>query len=245
MNCRKAQRFIYLLRGGELSDDEALRLTRHLQSCPACTREQAVAFAGEQRVALLRAVTPTVSDGPELTREIMRAMRQTHDTQRFAAEQRDIIFVPRVRVALGMLLLTVTSVLFFQTARDALQISFLEDQLSARNSGAFRSLSEALGGQSAKLAMGGSLSDLLLDINHKFPVTAKLEGTATIASVFPITRNDSIHGRITFEQYVRNRYPDLARVRLDDGLDRHERKLLETEGKALLRDIEAWSQKEE
>jgi anti-sigma factor RsiW len=98
MICRKARERIPLLTGGELSEREAGRLRRHLETCPACRAEAVELESARKAVRRMAEADPGIDWTPaEWTRMIREITRRP--------EERRTVEAPlRLRPALAMVL---------------------------------------------------------------------------------------------------------------------------------------------
>ena len=225
MMCRTARRWVYLTRAGELSETRARRLASHLARCPQCSAEAAAASGMERDIARIRAITPAVDDPEVLTLSILRAagvrtLRQGVRAPRRAPQPA----VQALRWACGLAVIALTATFAAQVSADAARVARLEARLS-QSPAAQTELS-------ARILRPEDLS------------RAELVGGWNPLAGLDLLGHAGGVRRKAFLAHIASRYPRLASVRIDDGIDDRERIVLATEGAALAKELESYMRAE-
>ncbi len=219
--CRKIERFLYLYREGELSDEERALVEGHIKTCARCRAIEEHLVSMERALAPARQSRPALEGGTELVDET---------TSRIARPGRRADLMPEgwtiadlllrwARPALGFALLVAAALFAVQQSRDAMKIDRLEAHLRVSGSEAASAEQPDLSAAVPALKQAGIAGDPLELLRLGLPgIFSKRSGL--------------------FEELAA-RYPELSRVRLEDGIDERERKILETEGRAFLKDFES------
>jgi hypothetical protein len=237
MKCREALQLLDLNREGEITEGRKSDLTQHLQSCTACAAEAVAAERGKEQISSLRAIIPVPDNAARLTSGVMRAIRKIEEADALPSPWR-LLVAPRVRLALGMSLLLVGGLFLAQTERDARRVAALEERLSTQNPSTSFTLQGAILSARTHTQYASSIDDLVYAVGQLLPGTIRRETIPGTPDMHAGDAGGIAGGRITFEQYLKFKYPRLASVRLDDGLSREERDLLKTEGAVFMKDVE-------
>jgi hypothetical protein len=213
MRCTEARKVIYLWRPGEVPEESRAELRRHLAACEACAAEFRSAEESFREVDSLRRAEPLLDDQGSLTAGIMREVEEIGRREGLTLQH---LSVPRfrssrVRLSLRFALTLLVGVLLVEVSVDAQRLVKLERRLQTQNP-AGGVLTVPL--QSGLIARSETLNSLL-----------KVAGL----------RPDEAR---TLLDDLRARYPRLASITIDDGLDARERAILDTEGKAFLKEFE-------
>jgi hypothetical protein len=236
MKCNKALQLLDLSREGELSSKQERDLEQHLRSCAACSLARRASDAVQARISPLRNATPVPYDPTLLTHAIMQAISHVEDASHLPAFW-TVLVAPRLRLALATILLLVGGLSLVQTEHDARQIAALEGRLSRRN----LSRTTILGMREADAVppFMGSLRDLAEAFGKAVPGAAHDGDSLPLVRSLAGSSSEAAQHRITIGQFLLKRYPELATVRFDDGLNQRERQVLVTEGEPFLKDVEA------
>jgi hypothetical protein len=237
MKCQEALQILELNREGEISGCNKRDLAEHLQSCKACAAEALVAERMKEHISSLRAITPVPDNAARLTSGVMRAIRKIEEAEALPSPWH-LLVAPRFRLAMGMSLLLVGGLFLVQTERDARRVAALEERLSTENPSSAFTLQGAILSARTNTQYASSIDDLVYAVGQLLPGTMRREKIPGILNMHTVDAGGIDRGRITFEQYLKLKYPRLASVRLDDGLSREERDLLKTEGAVFLKDVE-------
>jgi len=238
MKCREVQHQLYLYRPGELTDERRRAIERHLAVCPDCTARRDAVLELEKRISEIRGMEPKIDDPAGLTDAVMRA---TLDAGGPAMRSSGVLFdwsvSPAFRVAACLILFLLSGLFFAQTAVDARKVTALEDRLKSERVSA----GEHWPAAARKAGLSPSaLSLLTLPAPVRNHAAGYLDGitnepdlTAVLGALFERQRNE---GDALFE-YLATRYPRLATVRIDDGVDAREQDILSSDGEACIEEI--------
>ncbi len=213
MFCRTARRMIFLYKPGELSQAQMSRLEKHLGRCPECAAEATAARRTGQMVVELREREPVLDDPKGLTAGIMRGLESE---RQLAGLGRRRIHMPsaaiwRIQQACSVALLFIVVAVVSQTYSDARKVCALEQRL--RGDGGARTVSAG--------EMPEQLRAEVLNVPELLRLVQKFGGQRTLM------------------EHIARKYPGLASIDLDDGIDKRERAILATEGETLLKELES------
>lgn len=251
MKCSQAQNLMYLYRPGELTGKRRQQLEEHLASCHTCATELKAALEMEKRVSDIRHVEPRLEDPAPFLRTVMRATTETGQRPAKSAQRPAGILgalpewtvTQAFRIAACVTLFVISGTFFLQTSLDARQVATLErrlkslsttpgtiDQQNIQHAGLFLSGSDRIA------ALPESLGVAVTEIRQwqKEPAAA-----AILLTLFGRQRENGT----SIIDYLAKKHPRLASVRIDDGFDDRERKILASEGEAFLKDVESLMQK--
>lgn len=235
-NCRTIRPLLYLYRDGELTNEEQLLLNQHLESCTVCSAIRQQLLEMDSVFTPHRAGTPGLSEDRDLIESLMQRI-DGERKQRPSVGGFDILIgwtrPAFATLVLTALVLTAAVTLVFQQSRDALRVSELEQRLAKRGVVSTPSIMEPY---NLRLLDDKTVRHEMHSFLGEPPQNAAMAESQfeMFRSFLPrILGNDDR----MFTQLAR-RYPKLARVNLDDGLDASERKILSTEGKTLLKEFE-------
>ena len=236
MRCRKARRLMLLYREGELSSDSRRRLVRHTTICAECAAEAGRILLESDALDALRKARPFLGDPEALTMQIMRGTETPSVSPRpaevteFSVERVLALLRPILAgtgACLGILFITLS-------VNDARSLASLETRL--RRAG-YAELSPA--------ERWATDAAAVLDDRTPRPFAEAGAGSYEAARVLEsLLHPDRMPARITMEEYLLRRYPALASVTLQDGIDEKERAILAGEGERFLRDLESLIRKE-
>ncbi len=233
--CKRIEPLLHLFREGELTDREKADALAHVDSCARC---KGILESLRSLDAALSPVRENIPDLPADSRVIDRVIdeiRGESGRRIGAVRRRPPIddWLSWLRPALSVAVLAAVAVLVAQQTRDAVMIDKLETRLRVRGNEV-----------SEEPSMMNRMASLLGEIGS---------GQETQPFIFPAPNAASagntvqLLGRGVMKLLGRNeglleelsrRYPGLSTVTLDDGIDERERKILDTEGKAFLKEFE-------
>jgi len=225
-----------LYREKELQGDIREKLERHIARCPACAQEERLISGEFAPLDTLRMRQPVIADPKALTMQIMRQIdaRPVLPGSAASGPSFAIRMLASVRPALatgGAFLVVLFIVL---TASDARTLASLEARL--RRSGS-RDLSYA-----EQLARDAGE---MLDERARRRYSEAGMGTGDAKhAIEGILHAGTPSPRITMEEYLLRKYPALASVTLQDGIDDKEREVLAGDGTRFLKDLDSLIRKE-
>ena len=238
MKCREVQHQLYLYRPGELTTERRKAVERHLAVCPDCAARRDAMLELEKNISEIRAIEPRIGDPAGLTSAVMRA---TLEADGPAARSSRVLFdwsvSPAFRVAACLILFLLSGLFFAQTAVDARKVTALEYRLMSErvSTGAQWPVAARKAGLSPS-----ALSLLTLPAHVRNHAAGYLNGsadepglTAVLSTLFGRQRSE---GTALFE-YLATRYPRLASVRIDDGVDAREQEILSSDGEACMKEL--------
>lgn len=236
MRCGKARSLMLLYREGELSPERHAALIRHYASCAECADEAGRIVAEFIPVDTLRRAQPVLNGPSLLTLRIMRGIEGTHQPVRsgklpLRAGER---FLPVIRFA-GVLGASVLVLLYVTLSyKDARTLASLEERLGQ--------LDQKPGSTAAQLAR--EASSQLESRNHRTLAEAGIRPDEAGRALRFLISPHPEPTPMTIENFLRRKYPALASVTLQDGLDERERTVLANEGERFLKDLERLIRKE-
>jgi len=228
MRCWKAKKLMPLHRAGELDDRVRGMLDRHVASCRRCAALRASFDAAAAPVDRLRTISPVLHEADDLTGSIMRAVAAGPP-----ARERSWRLHPALHgthVAAPYAVAAALCALFLvQTYDDAGKIENLEKRMQASADDASRRERTLRETQAASLARVREMARG----EAREPALAGLDA----GFVLSLFRSSRFEGTPEMERFQK-KYPELWSLSLDHGLDTTARRVLRTEGKAFLRDVE-------
>ena len=211
--CKKIESLIYLYRDGELSPEERRLVLEHAKTCERCDTIRRQLHSIDDAIVPIRKNVPVVSEDSALVNDtihwISRASRQSRTDEKHSLLV-DLVF-GWLRPALSIIVPIATVLFIIQQSLDSQKINTLEQRL--QNTGHTAMASDALrflhiDPSSLQNASAGSELLALLKQNNGLFV------------------------------YLSHRYPNLAAITPENGIDEQERKILMTEGKIFLKEFE-------
>ena len=237
--CRKIESLIYLFRKSELSADESKRVIEHTKSCARCREILQQLHSIGAALLPVREKTPDLSGDVSLVNETINRIVKTNAgtvVNKKIFLNLDIIF-GWMRPALSFIILAATVLFVTQQSRDARKISDLEIHLRTTkgNGGSdiFYTNSDArniLGIVTPKVKedFSSSLNNAGIGLDPMRMIGSELL--------------ELFKKKNGLFDYLSYRYPNLSEVNIEDGINDRERKILATEGKALMKDLEQLTQ---
>jgi hypothetical protein len=235
--CRKIESLIYLYRKGELSADESKKVLEHTESCTHCLEIIQQLLSIDAALVPLRENVPYLSGDAALVNKTIDRIAKINISNR-TSEKRplnlDVIF-GWLRPALSFIVLAATVLFVTQLSRDARKISNLEIHLRAMegnvgsdvsytNSDARRLIGIASLEEKKGFASPSSFNNAAIGLDPMRMIGSELL--------------ELFKKKNGLFDYLSSRYPNLSKVTLEDGINDRERKILATEGKALMKEFE-------
>ena len=218
MLCRTARRMIFLYKPGELSEAQTSRLEKHLGRCQECAAEVTAARRTGQMVTALREREPVLDDPKGLTAAIMRGVES--ERQHSWSDQRGVHMpfaaVLRIQVACSVALLFIVVAVVTQTYSDARKVYALEQRLHDEDG--------------ARTVSAGVVPEQL---------RAKVLNVPGLLRLIQVFDQSNRSSQRTLMDQIARKYPGLASINLDNGIDKRERAILATEGETLLKELES------
>lgn len=232
MLCRTARKWVYLYRPDELPGFRKRRLERHLARCPKCAAEAKAAHDVGQTIALLHSQTPVLTDPEGFTLSVMRSAKPRELRRREVLTQVTgrLTGFRTIQWASGLAVVAVAIAFVAQVSSDARKVALLEARLRQSHG--------------ISLPQEPGTREFL----RRFPSAGELRTDVHKAQLFtPWSLLDVVDGLGVFKanqqeaflRHISSKYPQLASVNVDDGLDDRERAVLATEGAALMRELES------
>jgi hypothetical protein len=236
-DCKNIESLIYLYRDGELSSEEKSMALEHARTCTSCSDILKQLHSIDAALEPLREEVPVLSEDAALVNDTIDRIAGKSSAEHSRGRRTSPIdeVLRWLQPALGFAVAAAIVLFVIQQSRDAIKIADLENSLRANGTTAMtgKSFANSITQRLLELAAaeqkrGGAFSPPVQSASA-FSDPAKLISSGVLS----LLRHDSG----VFDEFSR-RYPDLASVTLDDGINEHEQKILETEGRAFLQDFE-------
>jgi hypothetical protein len=233
--CRKIESLIYLYRKGELSADESKKVLEHTKSCSQCREIIQQLLTIDTTLLPLREKVPDLNENESLVNETINRIAKIN-VSTGAGEKKslnlDVVF-GWLRPALSFIVLAVTLLFVTQQSRDARKISDLEIHMQALK-GNVRSDVSYTNSDARRFIDRVTLEDKKGFSSSINTAGIGLDPMRMIGSeLLELFKNKN--GLFDF---LSSRYPNLSKVNIEDGINDTERKILATEGKALMKEFE-------
>lgn len=229
--CREIEALLYLMREGELEQEEAERVGRHVAGCTTCSALLRELRSMDGALERSRSALPTHPHAAAGVAAVMQATGggEAGSRRRAWREESSGLF-GWARAVFGTVVAAATLLLALQSVRDMVRLSTLEAHLAVVDSGRGAAPRDQLA--IARLALRQASPPGVLEVPSAAGLAPDLR--RLVASIGGIGggRTEGWMGTIA------DRYPGLATVDPGDGLDPRERAILQTEGKALLEELE-------
>jgi hypothetical protein len=245
MNCREVRKLLPLYREGEMAEAIRQQVHRHVESCKACEGELRDMGRVGDALAALRSVGPRLYDEDALTERILGQVASTRDRDHRGVEQ----FLPpsfrRMETACTLAAAALVAAFFVQNIYDMHRVAALESRLnqspratavvplephlSAAGLGTIAEIAASLSEPSAAQGINVRVWQQVRDVER---------------SLFDVLR-DGRPGVADEVLRLREKYPELWTLSPTDGLGSHDRRVLDREGKALLKDLRPFMQEGE
>lgn len=235
--CRRIEPLLPLYRDGELSDLERSKVIAHVDTCPRCKSLL------QQFRAIDAALGPARENAPDLptgARVADRVLDRLASQRSGWSKKRGRVptmseLLYWFRPALSVAVVAAVAVLVAQQTRDAMMIASLENRLRAQ--GDIASEETSLVSSATRLLAGFAAiqEEQGTSVPSPTPNAAMAEDPLRVLGRGLMGLFHQDRGLL---EVLSRRYPHLSEVKLDDGIDERERKILDTEGKAFLKDFE-------
>lgn len=231
MRCSKARQLMLLMRPGELDDVVQRRLESHLAGCPRCAAEAAAVARSMKSIECVREQVPVPADLSGLLGAIMRQVESTTPARvvHRAFPTSDSIAIRLSRAACGIGAVAIAAAFFLMSYSDAERMALLEKRMQSiaqLHSSKFAVLDGITLNESA-------LSRQLAQLSEHPRSYASIDLGGVLAAI----RSGS-SGNEPEMVKLQKKYPRLWALQLDHGLDPETKKILVTDGRALLKDIQ-------
>ena len=222
--CRRIEPLLHLHRGGELSPDGLRRVEEHVRTCASCasTLDRLRRIDASLREA--RAEVPLHPHAAAGVAAVMTKIGGRHDDMPGRAQPAGPL--PALRAALGTVFAAALLFFTFQAVRDVMKVSALETRLSAGPAHNRHADPVELARRALEQSEGGGFTG---------GVSAAL-GSGVERALGPLLARVGAE-RDGWIAGIGERYPELATVDPQDGLDERERRILATEGRAFLDEV--------
>jgi hypothetical protein len=234
--CRNVGRLLYLYRDGELSQEEKSLIDDHARICSECASLLKKLHAYDNYLEPYRSAQVSFVDKEAVINATVRQSTkykvQITFTDKFHFPDR---FTAWLRPALIGCIALILCFLCFQQLRDALRSSALEHRL--REQTASYTVKKITDEKETDLLLrrwrGESVTNRLISI----PQSRAETGKDLYDKVSSLWRQ--LFGKKNgFIDHLREHYPGMASITVDDGLSKQERIILSTEGKSLIKELE-------
>ena len=217
MTCEQIQLLLYLDRSGERTQREDALVTEHLLTCSSCTAEDARIKATDVRIRAIAREEPVCSHQDALIAATMVCVSVRPDGTEvilrwLGSHSRHIQY------ALGSALAVICILFNAQSLYDAKRLELLEQKTD-------------------QVRMRAPASAALSAEIHGFSGRVEANSFQTILSLF--YRNTGEHPQMLVD-YWKKKYPALAALRLTGNPTEEERRILATEGAALVQELTRW-----
>ena len=217
MTCEQIQLLLYLDRSGERTQKEDALVTEHLLTCSSCMAEDARIKATDVRIRAIAREEPACSHRDALIAATVVCVSVRPDRTEVVLRWLGS-YSQHIQYALGSALAVICILFNAQTFYDAKRLELLEqktDQVRMR----------ALG------------SEALTAEIHGLSGRVEANSFQTILSFF--YRSTGEHPPLLAD-YWKKKYPALAALRLTGNPTEEERRILATEGAALVQELTRW-----
>jgi hypothetical protein len=234
MNCERINPLLYLFKEGELDLREASIVREHLKTCKRCAAEAVTIQRTVEHAAISAQQELSPSSHDELLELIMTDVAQPSVKEKsFLVKW---LFLPfparRVQFALGTMVATILLPLVVQLYYDALRVQQLE-QAATRSitSGTRFELPPVISAGAGAPTLPGISA---IDVTAFYELFSRFGLGATSGKLTPQQKS--------FAEYYMRKYPELSRINLEDGIDAREQRILQTEGAALIKELQTLAQ---
>jgi hypothetical protein len=236
-DCKNIEFLIYLYRDGELSSEEQSMVVEHTKTCQSCSEILKQLQSIDAALTPLRKEVPVLSEDTALVNDTINRIAGTRNAEHSRSRKTSPIdgILRWLQPALGFALAASIILFVIQQSRDAIQIADLENSLHANGN-------TAMAGESLTNSIAQRLLDLAVAQQKRGNAfSSPVQGASAFSDpaklissgVLSLLRNNNG----VFDEFAR-RYPELTTVTLDDGIDEREQKILDTEGRAFIKDFE-------
>jgi hypothetical protein len=207
-----------LNRESELAEPLRNEVSRHADRCPECAAELARINNTQKAFDSLRNAEPVLENPRELTTAIMHRVLSRDERARWPVLSFPVFMSSRLQRAVQFACILLVAGFFLQSILDARRMAALDERLvQIRPPGARR---------------GDLLPQSAAEAEEMFHTLS--------AGIGPFGGNLRIGPlqQETLMDRLKNKYPALFTVTVDDGLDKRKRVILATEGRAFLNEVE-------
>lgn len=236
MRCSKARGLMLLYREGELPPERRAALTRHFAACTECSREGEQVVADFAPLDALRRIQPVLDDPHALALRIMRGVEASHEpvpSLVFPLRSSTGI-LPILRLAWAVAASVLVILYAGLSYNDARTVAALEERSGKRGREA-GSTAEQLAREAASQ---------LESRNRTTFASAGLRPDEVGRALRSLLSTHQEPDQVTIEDFLLRKYPALATVTLQDGVDDREQEVLANEGERFLKDMEKLIRKE-
>lgn len=220
MKCKYYRKLLYLNRPGELTKRQLEKLNRHLSTCSRCASEKIKIEKMNDFIALAGHAKAVQPEPGLITAGIMRAIRNKNAAPR--KNPLDFLSFPGTRLALIGMSAILVGVFLIQEYLVLYRISQLEDKMARQSSRQIESTGYP-GLQFDRFITGQALKQGELFIAAWNTNTAKIEDRivvkkSTLQAWLKAYRDLQQENRF-LRKYLQEKFPALAGISLEDGLD--------------------------
>lgn len=223
-DCRNIERLLYLYREGELSAGDRAAVADHTRTCARCRAilEHLVSIDDTLRAG--REEVPVLQGGNALVEKAMARISglEVSAAQEARGRPLEMFILRRLRPALASAVIVGALLFAFEQSRDVIRIDELEARLQNAGSGA--------------RPFAGLPSQI--DPSAALPMLKRAGVMADPAELLRSGLFDFLRRKEGLFDELARKYPGLSTVVLEDGIDERERKILETEGRAFLKEFD-------
>ncbi|MDI6767823.1 MAG: zf-HC2 domain-containing protein [Bacteroidota bacterium] len=233
--CRKIESIIYLYRKGELSVNESKKVLEHTKSCSRCREIIQQLLSIDIALLQLREKIPDLSGDAPLVNETINRFAKINissETEGKKFLDLDVLF-GWLRPALSFIVLAATVLFVTQQWQDARKISGLEIHL--------RTIEGNVGSNVSYTDFDVRRIIGKITIENKQGLPSAINSAAVDANPIRLIGSELLKlfmKKNGLFDYLSSRYPNLSSVTLEDGINDRERKIIATEGKALMKEFE-------
>ena len=221
--CQKIEPLLYLHRSKELLEEEQLIVAKHLENCSSCRAVfQQLQSVNSVLEPLRTQLSNSFASENVVKQTVGKIIEERNRTPKNQSEW-FYEFPGWLRPTLSFMLVVIGTVFVAQQLRDAYKIMVLEQRLQKEGS--------------AFVASNSFFSKNALHTADIEPLkNAIVSGNILnmISSEYPKFSHNKSE---LFDEFVA-RYPHLAHISVNDGIDKNEKEILSTEGKAFLKEFE-------
>jgi hypothetical protein len=236
-NCKNIESLLYLYRDGELSPEERSMVLEHAKNCSSCAEILRQLHSIDAALEPIREEVPVLAEDAALVNETINRITGTRSAGHSRSRKTSLIdeILRYLQPALGFALTAAIILFVIQQSRDAVKIADLENSLHANGN-------TAMAGESTTNSIAQQLLDAAVAQQQRGSAfSPKVQSASAFSDPAKLISSGVLsllkHDSGVFDEFAR-RYPGLATVTLDDGIDEREQKILDTEGKAFIQDFE-------
>jgi hypothetical protein len=221
--CKKIEPLLYLHRNGEMSEKERKDVEEHLEQCPSCCAIAAQLHSIDEALVPVRTASAAAQDNPVIIGKILQRIT----AERISAQRGNHIpsfdYFLRLRPAFSCLLVMIIVLFFAQQVRDAHTLAVLERRLHT---------------EGHVTAGRGMFSDERSMSSVDMQSLRRASGPGNVLDILTSEYPELFHDRNELFGVFASRYPHLAHITLNNGVDKQEKEILSTEGKQFLKEFD-------